>query len=353
MDNLKDKLLKLKEELNKSMKQGGIGGPGAVKRLGAVLPSLKAVTTAGKATGNKSATPSTGITQQSKKNPIKSAEQTQNKDIKDIKMKEAQAAMKGPSMTKKEGRCWDGYEPTPGKKAYEDGSCKPIKKKEHIKVDAEIAPEGSKNRESYKDEFEKKEYIQLNKGGQWSLEKMKHRETAVPGVSELGIEARRATGKPTRETGYARVSTPEHHKNVAKQIAKENLKETKKIKPKLVKNADEYGSSSDKVVNNTTVNEAKNQGTDVNIGQKASVEVNKSGYKGYTETDNIRRKKNNMSEDTGIHSMNRIKRYGGSGPDAAGKEAKKYQQKNKKQPVKTFSTEEIAAINKERGLKKK
>lgn len=28
----------------------------------------------------------------------------------------------------KKDRCWDGYEPTPGKKAYSKGSCKPIKK---------------------------------------------------------------------------------------------------------------------------------------------------------------------------------------------------------------------------------
>lgn len=28
---------------------------------------------------------------------------------------------------KKQGRCWEGYEPTPGKKAYSDGSCKPKK----------------------------------------------------------------------------------------------------------------------------------------------------------------------------------------------------------------------------------
>lgn len=28
----------------------------------------------------------------------------------------------------KKGRCWDGYEPTPGKKAFSDNSCKPIKK---------------------------------------------------------------------------------------------------------------------------------------------------------------------------------------------------------------------------------
>lgn len=27
-----------------------------------------------------------------------------------------------------EKRCWEGYEPTPGKKPYEKGSCQPVKK---------------------------------------------------------------------------------------------------------------------------------------------------------------------------------------------------------------------------------
>lgn len=176
MKTLKDKLLKLKETLEKGMKNGGIGGPGAVK-LGAILPSIKKVTSAGKKPGNNSSTSSTGIAQGSKKNPLKSAEQTQNKDIKDIKMKEAQAAMKGPEM------------------------------------------------------------IKFEKNGQWSVEKAdyKSRETAVPGVSEMGIEARRAQKKPTIERGYHRVAAPEKHMEAAKDIARQSLKETKEIKPKLPK----------------------------------------------------------------------------------------------------------------------
>lgn len=34
-------------------------------------------------------------------------------------------------MAKKE-RCWEGYEPTPGKKPYEKGSCQPIKKDDEV-----------------------------------------------------------------------------------------------------------------------------------------------------------------------------------------------------------------------------
>lgn len=183
VDKLKDKLLKLKEGLAKAMKQGGIGGKGAVK-LGAILPSIKSVTSAGKAGGNNSTTPSLGMTQPSKKNPIKQAEQIQNKDIKDIKMSEAKSKIKSMDV------------------------------------------------------------IKFDDNGQWSLDK--------------------------------------------------------------------------------------------------------SGYKGYTETDNIKRKANNTGEDTGIHSMNRIKQYGGSGANAAGREAAKMKRKSKKNPVKVYSKEEIAAFNAER-----
>jgi len=35
--------------------------------------------------------------------------------------------------SKMEKRCWEGYEPTPGKKAYSEGSCQPIKKEEKEK----------------------------------------------------------------------------------------------------------------------------------------------------------------------------------------------------------------------------
>ena len=54
-----------------------------------------------------------------------------------------------------EKRCWEGYEPVPGKEPYEKGSCRPVKK-------VEVAPKDSVNRETYKENFEK------------SLEKAKH-----------------------------------------------------------------------------------------------------------------------------------------------------------------------------------
>lgn len=264
MDKLQDKLLKLKETLEKGMKNGGIGGPGSVK-AGAALPSIPQPKASG---STNSSTPSVGQAPQSKKNPIKQAQQVQNPDVKDRKMQEAQSAMN-------------------------------VSKQDYLEI------------------------FKADNNGQWSIEKAyKDRETAVPGVSEMGIEARRGTGKDWRETGYMRSTDAKTHKENARDIARQNLKETKSVKPKLP--------------------DAK----------KSDCEVEKSGYKGYTPEDNARRKANNLSEGTGIKSMDRIKQYGGSGPNAAAKEAAKMKAKSKKNPVKTYSKEEIDAINRERNLKK-
>lgn len=54
-----------------------------------------------------------------------------------------------------EKRCWEGYEPTPGKKPYEEGSCKSAKKNDEAN-DVNIAPEDSKNRKTYKEAFKDK-----------------------------------------------------------------------------------------------------------------------------------------------------------------------------------------------------
>lgn len=89
-----DILNKLKE-LKKGMDNSGLGGLGSVK-AGMSRPTMPKLPKP----GNNSATPSVNVAQPSKKNPMKVAEQTHNKDIKDIKMKEAQAQMKGPEMVK-------------------------------------------------------------------------------------------------------------------------------------------------------------------------------------------------------------------------------------------------------------
>jgi hypothetical protein len=78
--------------------------------------------------------------------------------------------------------------------------------------------------------------------GQWSICKAKdpmaNRTTAVPGVSERGIEVRRASKKVPADKlishGYARVTSPEKHLETAKQIGRAELADTKAVKkPKL------------------------------------------------------------------------------------------------------------------------
>ena len=72
-----------------------------------------------------------------------------------------------------------------------------------------------------------------------------------------------------------------------------------------------------------------------------------SNYIGYKKEDNARRKANNLGEDSGISkTMSRTKQWGGSGVDAASREAKKMRQLSKKQPVKIWTKEEIEALNK-------
>lgn len=183
MEELEKKLKELKELLEKGMNNAGLGGPGSVK-AGKVLPSTSNLSKP----GNNSLAGQVkipNVAPATKKNPVKSAEQTQNKDIKDLKMKEAHAQLVVKPMIKEE--------------------------------------------------------LSFSEGGQWSLDK--------------------------------------------------------------------------------------------------------SGYKGYTPEDNARRKSNNIGETTGIHTMDSIKSYGGSGPSAAEREAKEMRAKSKKNPVKIYSAEEIAEMN--------
>ena len=63
-------------------------------------------------------------------------------------------------------------------------------------------------------------------------EKTEGRTTAVPGVSDMGIEVRRSNPK---DTNYSKVVSPAKHGETAKEIARTNIKQTSSIKPKLPK----------------------------------------------------------------------------------------------------------------------
>jgi hypothetical protein len=84
------------EELVKNLKPGTVEG-------GRAMPSIKAATPTPKLPKPTTSTPKIpGVRPPSKVNPVKSAQQTQNKDIKDIKLKEAQSALAAKPMAKSE-----------------------------------------------------------------------------------------------------------------------------------------------------------------------------------------------------------------------------------------------------------
>lgn len=330
--SLEEKLLEIKDLLEKGMNNSGIGGVGAVK-AGAVLPSISKLPKPGNASlAGKVKIP--GVAQPSKKNPIASAEQIHNKDIKDIKMKEAQAAFKmnGPKAINKAESNEDLYHIH--KNGYRITSEPMTLRDIHEKHG------GVKKLES--DGFRviqhKPEQIKLHKNGQWELDKSyDKRTTAMPGVSEMGIEVRRSNPE---DKSYSKVVSPEKHAETAKEIARQNIKETKEIKPKLVKSFEEVS----EFIKNGDLVKAR-------VALGSIFDFAKSGYKGYTIADNVKRKANNTGETTGIHTMDSIKQYGGSGPNAAAREASEMRRKSKKNPVKIYTKEEIEQLQNEKDKK--
>ena len=61
--------------------------------------------------------------------------------------------------------------------------------------------------------------------------------------------------------------------------------------------------------------------------------VKMSGYEGYTDADNVKRKANNLGEETEIKSMPHIKQWSKRGVDTPTNQAKKLRAASKKNPV--------------------
>lgn len=248
MDKLTDKLLELKELLEKSMNNVGTGGAGSVK-AGAVLPSINKLPKPGNASvAGKVKIP--GQASASKKNPLDIAQQTHNKDIKDIRMKEAHAQIvmqKAEEVTIAKNGQWSldksnypgGYSPEDNarRKANNTGEKSGIHSMDSIKryggsgpnaADKEAKEMKAKSKKNPVKIYTPEEIAALNN----PTEKTEGRTTAVPGVSEMGIEARRSNPK---SQSYARVVSPEKHGETAKDIARANIKQTQSIKPNLPK----------------------------------------------------------------------------------------------------------------------
>jgi len=263
-----------KGELNKGMKNGGIGGPGSVK-LGAIKPSIKAVSLTKPGSTN-SSTPSIGQAPASKKDPMLAAQQTQNKDIKDIKMKEAQQ-----HLVKIESNGQWSMEKVAEGKAQKEAK--------GLQVSADAI-----GKDSYYTEKEKR---------------------------KADLSAYDAQGKANAERQKAERTQTQANKKI---------KDRKDVNAKILKPSKNLADS---------VSRLKDKFNQIQS-------MKKSGYKGYTDTDNIKRKANNTGETTGIHTMDSIKEWGGSGVNAASKEAKEMKRRSKKNPVKTFTPAEIAEYSK-------
>lgn len=82
--------------------------------------------------------------------------------------------------------------------------------------------------------------------------------------------------------------------------------------------------------------------------------LEKSNYPGYKPEDNARRKANNIETgETNLpKTMNRTKQYGGSGPSAAVKQAKKQKQMSAKNPTKIYKDGKLHDVVHSSGRKK-
>ena len=96
MDNLEQIIHRIRD-LVKSLKPGTVAGGRNMPTITQPTSNIKAPSSP-KVSVKPPKMP--GVSPESKVNPIKSAEQTQNKDIKDIKMKEAQSVLKIKPMVK-------------------------------------------------------------------------------------------------------------------------------------------------------------------------------------------------------------------------------------------------------------
>lgn len=71
-----------------------------------------------------------------------------------------------------------------------------------------------------------------------------------------------------------------------------------------------------------------------------------SNYKGYTDSDNVKRKANNIETGHELDgTMKRVKSYGGCGGSYWKEFDKKVKEYNKKSPVKVYTQEEIDELN--------
>ena len=317
MDKLEENLLKIKDLLEKAMNNSGIGGTGAIKG-GAVLPSISKLPKPGNAsTAGKVKIP--GVANPGKKNPINVAEQTHNKDIKDIRMKEAHATVvmqKSDEVSFADNGQWSLNK---GARNLE------YTKTMEYKLEHEDDGGASKERMTTEEEKKQIEHAERNKDTKKMTTEAKKKPLKIESAEDAYQRGAKASGQP-------------HRPEVTNEQMMDQHAERNKALPAFVANEEK------KIKARKALNLKKSLKERLN---DAIEELDKSNHPGvYDEADNAKRKAKNTGETTGIHTMDSIKAYGGSGPNAAAREAKVMRAKSKKMPVKVFSPEEIAEINK-------
>jgi hypothetical protein len=288
------------EELLKGMNNAGIGGKGSIK-AGMSLPSINNLVPK---VGNNSATPSVSLPQPSKKSPIKQAEQTQNPDIKEMKMQEAQAALVAPQIGKSEDKPKFGKDTVVMIPHDDDNMMVYHGDKAHLLSDEDahayfsshydVAPNMTNHARSTGMAW----YSKTGEYGDPTEEEQKH-------ALDLARNKKNTTGPKYEDmlaNGKNKVSRPlteDKMRNILRSTEqKEKLYNMKKPKGTLMQSEKEEV---------------------IKAYENGQWKIEKSNYKGYTPADNVRRKKNNI-DDTGIKAMPRVKKYGKQGANQIDRE---------------------------------
>jgi len=132
-------------------------------------------------------------------------------------------------MVGKADRCWEGYEPTPGKKPYEKGSCRPIEKQEIVTFDKQESSKGwqikIKGKEGYHDV---KDVVDM--GPQKHNSYLLHDGTTIPHeqIEDLNISPKRPEINVRKASFDDRVSAVKAKYSVSKEKPfQEKVKEIK------------------------------------------------------------------------------------------------------------------------------
>lgn len=100
-----------------------------------------------------------------------------------------------------EKRCWEGYKPTPGKKAYDKGSCEPVSKK-----DIYIAAKDSNNKKTYEQAFSKSNHLSSD---EFEITQWEDGEVDITFGNNIDVEFENTLVKTFISNGYEELNKKE------------------------------------------------------------------------------------------------------------------------------------------------